>query len=103
MAAGKLIATVPMPEAPGGAEKAPVDFVSNIVSATTGTIELRATFPNTDMRLVPGQTVNVAVTLRDIPRRVVVPRDAVNTGPDGSYVYVVDKTVRSRFQSRSRC
>ena len=94
MTAGKLVVSVPMPEAPGGAEKAPVDFVSNIVSATTGTIELRATFPNTDMRLVPGQTVNVAVSLRDIPQAVVVPRDAVNAGPDGSYVDVVDKDMK---------
>ena len=91
MAAGKLIATVPMPGAPGGAETAPVDFISNIVSASTGTIELRATFPNTDMRLVPGQTVDIAVALKEIPNAVVVPRDAVNTGPDGAYVEVVGK------------
>ena len=36
-------------------ENAPVDFVGNAVSATTGTIELRATFPNTDDRLVPAK------------------------------------------------
>jgi multidrug efflux system membrane fusion protein len=94
MAAGKLMVSVPMPGAAGGAEKAAVDFVSNVVSATTGTIELRATFPNTDMRLVPGQTVNVSVSLRDIADAVVVPRDAVNPGPDGSYVDVVGKDMK---------
>ena len=91
MEAGKLIATVPMPGAPGGAEKAPVNFISNIVSASTGTIELRATFPNTDLRLVPGQTVNIALALKEIPHAVMVPRDAVNTGPDGAYVEIVTK------------
>jgi multidrug efflux system membrane fusion protein len=91
MTAGKLTATVPMPGASGGAEKAQVDFVSNVVNATTGTIELRATFPNTDMRLVPGQTVQVALSLREIPDAVVVPRDAVNAGPDGSYVDIVNQ------------
>jgi membrane fusion protein, multidrug efflux system len=79
-----------MPGAAGGAEKAPVDFVSNIVSATTGTIELRATFANADQRLVPGQTVNIAVAMKQLPKAVVVPRDAVNVGPDISYVYVVN-------------
>jgi multidrug efflux system membrane fusion protein len=84
------MASVPMPGAAGGAEKAPVDFISNVVSATTGTIELRATFANEDQRLVPGQTVNIAVTMKQIPKAVVVPRDAVNVGPDASYVFVVN-------------
>ena len=63
----RLKAVVPMAGAPGGAETAPVDFVSNAVSASTGTIELRADFPNADMRLVPGQTVTVAATINQIP------------------------------------
>ena len=91
MAAGKLDATVPMPGAAGGKEQAKVDFISNTVGANTGTIELRATFPNDDQRLVPGQNVNVGVTIGQIAGATVVPRDAVNLGPDSSYVYVVDK------------
>jgi len=91
MAAGKLQAVVPMPGAEGGKEQAPVDFVSNMVGANSGTIELRATFPNTDQRLVPGQNVNVGVTMGQIAGATVVPRDAVNVGPDNSYVYVVGK------------
>src|SRR5262249_38309936 len=59
----RLMAVVPMAGAPGGSEKAPVDFVSNLVNAASGTIELRADFPNADLRLVPGQTVNVAATV----------------------------------------
>jgi multidrug efflux system membrane fusion protein len=91
MNAGKLMAIVPMPDAPGGHEQAAVDFVSNIVGSSTGTIELRATFPNQDQRLVPGQSVNIGVTLNQIQGATVVPRDAVNLGPDSSYVYVVNK------------
>lgn len=98
MAAGKLWALVPMPGADGGEEKAKVDFISNAVGANTGTIELRATFTNADQRLVPGQNVNVGVTIKDIPGATVVPRDAVNLGPDNAYVYVVgdDNTVASK-------
>ena len=50
-----------------------------------------ATFANEDMRLVPGQLVDVAVALDTLPNAIVVPREAVNVGPDGRYVYVVDK------------
>ncbi|HEY2009767.1 MAG TPA: efflux RND transporter periplasmic adaptor subunit [Rhizomicrobium sp.] len=85
----RLMAVVPLAGAPGGGEKAPVDFVSNVVSANTGTIELRADFPNTDMRLVPGQTVTVSATMDQIPGATVVPRDAVNLGPDNAFVLVV--------------
>jgi membrane fusion protein, multidrug efflux system len=90
LAAGKLWAVVPMPGAQGGEEKAKVDFISNAVGANTGTIELRATFSNDDQRLVPGQNVNVGVTIKDIPGATVVPRDGVNLGQDTAYVYVVD-------------
>ena len=85
----KLLVSVPMAGAPGGSEKAPVNFVSNVVSASTGTIELRADFPNADMRLVPGQTVQVSAALNQIPGAIVVPRDAVNLGPETAFVLVV--------------
>jgi multidrug efflux system membrane fusion protein len=94
----RLMAVVPMPGAAGDSEKAPVDFVSNVVNAATGTIELRADFPNTDLRLVPGQTVNVAATLNQIPGATVVPRDAVNLGPDSAFVLVVDKDNKARAE-----
>jgi len=73
------------------------------VAGTTGTIELRATYPNTDMKLVPGQLVDTTVVLSNIPHATLVPREAVNTGPDGLYVYVVkdgmadQRTVKLEF------
>ncbi|HEX4156923.1 MAG TPA: efflux RND transporter periplasmic adaptor subunit [Rhizomicrobium sp.] len=76
---------------PGGGTPivAPVNFVGNQVDAKTGTVELRATFDNADFRLVPGQYVDAAVALDDYPNAIVVPRDAVNIGPENRYVYVV--------------
>ncbi|HWX90609.1 MAG TPA: efflux RND transporter periplasmic adaptor subunit, partial [Rhizomicrobium sp.] len=84
-----LLATLDVRDHAGHVLAAPVDFTSNIVSNQSGTIELRATFANTDLSLVPGQLVNVTVQLNDIPHALVVPRDAVNDSPSGSFVFVV--------------
>lgn len=84
-----LLATVDLPAAQGGPLSAPVDFTNNAVDAQSGTIELRATFANTNLSLLPGETVNTTVKLSDIPDAIVVPHDAVNYGPNGPYVYVV--------------
>jgi membrane fusion protein, multidrug efflux system len=84
-----LTATVDSNDAGGKPLSAPVDFTSNAVNNQSGTIELRATFDNRDLSFLPGQLVNVTVELNKIPNALVVPRDAVNDGPDGSYVYVV--------------
>jgi multidrug efflux system membrane fusion protein len=84
-----LLASLDVRDRAGKVLEAPVDFTSNIVSNQSGTIELRATFPNTDLSLVPGQLVNVTVQLNDIPHALVVPRDAVNDSPGGSFVFVV--------------
>lgn len=76
----------------------PVNFVGNAVTNNTGTIELRATYANPDLALVPGQLVDVTVGLAEIPNATVVPREAINTGPDGQFVYVVkDGVAEQRF------
>lgn len=64
-------------------------FVDNAVDSTTGTIKLRAQFANKDNALWPGQFVNVAMKLYDQKDAIVVPTQAVQTGPDGQYVFVV--------------
>ena len=73
-------------------------FVSNAVDNATGTIQLKATFPNGDRRLWPGQFVNVSLTLSTKRGAVVVPTPAVQTGQKGQYAFVVrtDNTVESR-------
>ena len=84
-----LIAILDVRDRAGNLLSVPVDFVSNMVSNQSGSIELRASFPNTDLSLVPGQLVNVTVQLNDIPRALVLPRDAVNDSPGGSFLFVV--------------
>ncbi len=84
-----LLAILDVRDRAGNVLSAPVDFVSNMVSNQSGSIELRATFANTDLSLVPGQLVNVTVQLNDIPRALVLPRDAVNDSPSGSLLFVV--------------
>lgn len=84
-----LRATVDTDDAKGKPLSAPVDFTSNAVNDKSGTVELRATFGNSDFSFLPGQLVNVTVELDTIPDTLVIPHDAVNDGPDGSYVYVV--------------
>ena len=98
MAHGGLNAVIPMEGAAGGNEIAPVNFIGNAVSAQTGTIELRATFANADVRLVPGQMVSVGATLRNLANVLVVPRNAVNAGPDQNFVYVVDAQSKAVLQ-----
>ncbi|WP_045728488.1 efflux RND transporter periplasmic adaptor subunit [Xanthomonas sp. GPE 39] len=73
-----------------------VDVIDNQISPDTGTFKVRAQFPNTDRALWPGQFVNVRLTLRTMPDAVVVPTQAVQRGPNGDYVYVVqgDNTVK---------
>jgi membrane fusion protein, multidrug efflux system len=75
-----------------------ITFVDNTVDQTTGTIRLKATFPNENRRLWPGQFVNVSVRLASDSNAIVVPSVAVQAGPDGQFVYVVksDQTVEMR-------
>lgn len=84
-----ILARIDLHDADGTPLSAPVDFTSNAIDNQSGTIELRANFPNADLSLLPGQLVNVTVTLNSIPQALVVPHDAIDEGPDGSYVYTV--------------
>ena len=84
-----LLAILDVRDSSGNPLSAPVDFVSNMVSNQSGSIELRATFANRDLSLVPGQLVNVTVQLNDIPKALVLPRDAVNDSPSGSFIFEV--------------
>lgn len=74
-----------------------VTFMNNTVDTTTGTIQLKATFPNSDNALWPGQFVDVALTLTS-EQSVLVPTQAVQAGQQGPFVFVVkaDSTVESR-------
>lgn len=73
-------------------------FVDNAVDPSTGTIRLRARFDNGDAALWPGQFVNVSVRLYEQADALVVPSQAIQSGPEGQYVYVVagDMTAEMR-------
>ena len=75
-----------------------LSFVNNTVDTTTGTIQLKATFDNADNALWPGQFATITLTVRTEPNSLVVPSQAIQTGQQGQYVFVVkpDSTVESR-------
>ena len=70
-------------------ERGALTFVDNTVDVTTGTIKLKGTFPNADHKLWPGQFVRVTLRLTTQPNAVVVPNQAIQTGQNGAFVYVV--------------
>ncbi len=64
-------------------------IADNRVDPATGTVELKANFPNPQQRLWPGQFVNVRLTTRTIPGATLVPTTALTRGPHGQLVFVV--------------
>jgi multidrug efflux system membrane fusion protein len=70
-------------------DKGKVMVVDNQVDQTTGTIKLKAEFPNAKLQLWPGQFVNVRLLIDTLSQVIVVPTAAVQRGPDGTYVYIV--------------
>ncbi|MEW6450100.1 MAG: efflux RND transporter periplasmic adaptor subunit [Pseudomonadota bacterium] len=72
--------------------------IDNQVDQTTGTIKLKAEFPNAKFQLWPGQFVNVRVQINTLTQVVVAPTSAVQRGPNGTFVFVVqqDSTVAVR-------
>jgi membrane fusion protein, multidrug efflux system len=72
-----------------------VSLIDNQIDTTTGTIRLKAVFPNTKLKLWPGQFVNVRLLERTDESALTVPAAALQRGPDGMFVYVVqpDSTV----------
>jgi multidrug efflux system membrane fusion protein len=69
--------------------------VANQIATATGTVNLRATFANTDQKLFPNEFVNIHLLVDTLQNAVLVPSPAVQDGAPGSYVYLVnaDKTV----------
>lgn len=72
--------------------------IDNQIEATTGTVRVKAIFPNDDMRLWPGAFVSLRLAIETVPGAVVMPLVAVQQGPNGSYAFVAksDNTVEQR-------
>jgi len=75
-----------------------LDFIDNEIVQTTGSVRLRANFPNKEHRLWPGELVNAWLLLDTRHNGLTVPAPAVQQGPQGAYVYVInaDSTVAVR-------
>jgi membrane fusion protein, multidrug efflux system len=97
MAQGRVQVLVKLQDAAGN-ESGALTFIDNNVDMSTGTIKLKGTFDNRDRKLWPGQFVNVILRLAMQPNAIVVPNQAVQTGQDGAFVYVVkeDRSVEAR-------
>jgi multidrug efflux system membrane fusion protein len=104
MAEGPVSAVVTVPSQPKAPITGTLTFIDNQVDVATGTISLRAKFPNDDDRLWPGQFVNVTLTLGVQADAVVVPSAAIQAGPNGPYVFVVrpDSTAELRLVQINR-
>jgi multidrug efflux system membrane fusion protein len=99
MALGKLpVRSQPQDDSTAPSEVGTLTFVDNTVDVTTGTIMLKGTFVNADHKLWPGQYVRVTLRLTTQANAVTVPNEAVMTGQNGSYVYMVtpDRTAETR-------
>jgi len=71
-------------------ERGVLTFIDNNVDSTTGTIKLKGTFQNANRKLWPGEYANVTLSLSVQSNALVIPTQAMQTGQDGTYVYVVD-------------
>ncbi len=98
MALGKLPVLAKAQDEPGPGETGVVTFIDNSVDTTTGTIKIKGTFENKDLKLWPGQFLNVTLRLTTMPNAITVPNQAVQNGQDGQFIYVVgdDKKVEAR-------
>jgi multidrug efflux system membrane fusion protein len=76
-------------------ERGELSFIDNRVAPDTGTILLKGVFSNDNERLWPGQFVDAYLTLGERPDLLVVPSQAVQSGQEGSFVFVVDKAMKA--------
>jgi multidrug efflux system membrane fusion protein len=98
MQAGRLRTEVRLPDTPGEPVIGQLTFLNNAVADTTGTVNLRATIPNSGHTFWPGRFVNIRLVLNTIHQAVLVPASAPQMSAKGSFVYVVkqDSTAEQR-------
>jgi multidrug efflux system membrane fusion protein len=75
-----------------------LNFVDNQISTSTGTLLLKAEFPNADLKLWPGQYVDVSIPVQHLDKAIVVPTPAIQEGQQGSYVYVVSNKQSAQYR-----
>jgi multidrug efflux system membrane fusion protein len=94
-AEGSLPVSALGPDGKTALDTGKVVVIDNQIDQTTGTVKLKAEFPNANLQLWPGQFVNVRVLMDTLRQVVVVPTAAIQRGPNGTFVYVIkdDSTV----------
>ncbi len=80
----------------GAVEHGLVDFIDNAVDTTTGSVLLKARFPNTDRRLWPGAFLPLTLGLGHTPQGTLLPSVAVQNGPQGEYVFMPEAGRKAR-------
>jgi len=95
---GSLKVEVRLPDMPDKPLAGRLTFLDNTVQASSGTVMLRATVPNSADRLWPGQFVDVRLILATLPKAVLVPVTATQDSAQGPFVYVIkaDSTAELR-------
>jgi multidrug efflux system membrane fusion protein len=88
-ARGPLVVEARIPNDPHAPSLGQLAFIDNAVDMASGTIKMRAKFPNADNRLWPGQFINVVMRLTLQLNATVVPSQSVQTGQVGKYLFVV--------------
>lgn len=88
-AMGKGSVTVSAQTENGNEIKGELSFIDNSVDTASGTIRLKARFTNADSRLWPGMFVTVALAPRSLAGVMTVPVQAVQTGPERKFLYII--------------
>jgi len=104
MAEGPLAVEAYVPNDTGEPARGQLSFIDNTVDSTTGAIKLKATFSNRERKLWPGQFVNVVLTVGKEANATVVPSEAIQTGQQGQFAFVVkpDQSVEMRVVTVGR-
>lgn len=104
IAQGPIEVEAQVPNDSSGPARGQLSFIDNTVDSTTGAIKLKAEFANHERKLWPGQFVNIVLTVGNDAKATVVPSEAIQTGLQGQYAFVVkaDHTVENRIVTVGR-
>ena len=86
---GAVNVEIPSADGTGVAARGSLQSIDNQIDVTTGTVKLKANFPNADLKLWPGQFVSIRVVVETLVDAKVIPASAVRRGASGNFVYVV--------------
>jgi len=80
-------------------EEGTLAVVDNQIDTTTGTVKLKANFPNDDLKLWPGQFTNTRLLVATRKNGLVVPAPVVQRGPNGTYAYVITQDKKAEMRA----